>query len=768
MFIENIYPWKNATLAGVVPKVLQFFYKHLTPLVSKDKKTILFLIILIFSLPALAQNNPYKVAKISGNIVFDGIPNEPAWQNIDALPLTMLTPVSGAEPTEETILKIAYNSEYFYVSGFLNNKNPDDIRPIGKKRDYATSSTDYFGIVLDTYNDRENGVSFWTNPNGIRTDGTVKNDAVAMTDINFSWNTFWDVKTNINKNGWTAEFRIPFSSLRFQTFEGKTVMGIILNRFMAAKSEMSNFPALSPDFLIPFWKPSLSALIEFEGLNPKKTTYITPYITGGIGQENELNSNETAWDMNTTPKFDAGLDVKYSFTNNLTADLTINTDFAQVEADDQKINLTRYSLYFPEKRVFFLEKSDVFDFSFLGGNNLFYSRRIGLYDGNTVRIYGGARLTGRVGKWDIGILNMQTAKFEENPSENFGVARVKRSVFNQHSYTGGMITSRLGTDGSYNVAYGIDGLFRVTGDEYLTLKWGQTFEKDSLNKALDMAPSRFLFEWQRRKETGFAYDFVYTWSGKSFNPGIGFEVKDDYHGGRIVLQRGWLPDSASLLRFHKFSLSGWDFWNTVTKEHETSIAMLTWDFEAKKGFGGNISANLYREDLAEELTLGNDQAFVPEGRYTFAFLSAQYNSSRANTLSAFLLTEAGNFYDGYKISFFAWPKAIIGTDFDIGLTYRIDHVNFPDRSMKFTNHIVGLKGLMTLTTKTSFSAFIQYNTAINKIIGNIRFRYNPREGNDFYIVYNECLNTNREREIPTLPFSTGRTLLLKYTYTFRL
>ncbi|NQU84812.1 MAG: carbohydrate binding family 9 domain-containing protein, partial [Mariniphaga sp.] len=578
---------------------------------------LLFALLLLFPIISFPQSNPLKVKKITKEVVFDGVPDEPVWQTIEALPMTMLTPIAGDKPSEETIYRIAYNDEYFYVSGILNHSDISDLRAIGKKRDYATSATDFFGIVLDSYNDRKTGVSFWTNPNGIRTDGTVQNDAIGDTDdINFSWNTFWDVKTNINDQGWTAEFRIPFSSLRFQKHDGKTVMGIILTRFIAAKNEMSNFPALSPDYSLPFWKSSLSALIEFEGLNPKKTVYITPYITGGVGQENKLNNNNTAYNMDTNPKFDAGLDIKYSLTNNLTADLTINTDFAQVEADNQQINLTRFSLYFPEKRIFFLEKSDVFDFSFLGGNNLFYSRKIGLHEGNPVRIYGGLRMTGRIGEWDIGILDMQTAKFEENPSENFGVVRAKRTVFNQNSYVSGMATTRMGTDGSYNVAYGLDGLFRVTGDEYLTLKWGQTFENDSANKVFDLAPSRFLFEWQRRKETGFAYDFVYTWSGKSFNPGVGFEVKDNYHGSRVVLQHGWLPNSTSFIRYHKFSLSGWNFWNTATNLQETSIAVLAWEFEAKKGFGGNISINFYREDLMEELTLGNDQASVPADRYT--------------------------------------------------------------------------------------------------------------------------------------------------------
>ncbi|MDX1284750.1 MAG: DUF5916 domain-containing protein [Draconibacterium sp.] len=596
---------------------------------AKVKSTKLALIIPVAIIVLLFTNNfyvtaqqPYKVTRISEEIVFDGIPNETLWNNIEALPLIMYTPTSGAKPTEESIYKIAYDEQYFYISGILKYKNPSDMRAVGKKRDYGSPSADWIGITIDSYNDKENALSFWTNPNGLRFDATIKNDLYEFdSDLNSSWNTFWDVETVIGEKQWSAEIRIPFSSLRFQTVRNKTLMGLILIRHMAVTSEQSTYPLVSPNFTYPFMKPSLSALIEFEGLQPKKTTYITPYLTGGIGQEFELNNSETAYSSNTTPKFDAGLDLKYSLTNNLTADLTINTDFAQVEADDQKINLTRYSLYFPEKRVFFHEKSDVFDFSFLGGNNLFYSRRIGLYDGNPVRIYGGIRLTGRVGEWDVGFLDMQTAKFEDNPSENFGVIRAKRSVFNQHSYVGGMLTNRLGNDGTFNTAYGIDGLFRLFSDEYLTLKWGQSFETDSLNKVFDMTPSRFLFEWQRRKETGFAYDFVYTWSGKRFNPGIGFEVKDNYQGSRFVLQHGWLPDSDAPLRHHKISVSGWNFWNTATGKQETLMGILAWDFNAKKGFRGNISANLYREHLAEELALGNDQAFVPPGRYNFAFLS---------------------------------------------------------------------------------------------------------------------------------------------------
>jgi hypothetical protein len=722
---------------------------------------------LVFSAEIWSQT-PLVVNKLTNPIIFDGVPDETAWQAIPSLPMIMHTPVFGNDPSETSIIKIAYDDQYFYVSGFLNYKNPADMRATSRKRDYSEGTCDWLGIILDSFNDRKNAVSFWTNPNGLRTDGTAQNDVSdQQTDLSFSWNTFWDVKTEITDQGWSAEFRIPFSSLRFQVQEEKTLMGITIVRYSPAKSEFATFPAIPPNFTYSLWKPSNTSIIEFSGLKPKNPVYVAPYLTAGVGQANDLIESGTAYKMKTTPKFDAGVDLKYSITNNLTADLTVNTDFAQVEADDQKINLTRYSLYFPEKRIFFQEKSDVFDFPLLGGNNMFYSRRIGLYDGNPVRIFGGVRMTGRINKWDIGILDMQTAKYEENPAENFGVFRTKRSVFNQNSYLGGILTSRIGMNGSYNLGYGLDGVVRVIGDEYLTVRWAQTFENDSVNKVFDMSPSRLLVNWEHRNQTGFGYDFVYTWSGDRFNPGIGFEVKDNYQGVRGILRQGWLPEGNIPIRYHSISLTTYNFRNTASSLHETTSAALAWSFDAKKGFSGLVSATWELEDLADILYLGNDQASVLTGRYSFAYITAQYSTSYSHALSAIFSAEAGSFYDGKKLSFSASPLLNIGSGFSLKLIYNLDFLNFPTRSVKFTNHIAGIRGLMTLTTKTSLSAFIQYNTAVDKINSNIRFRYNPREGNDFWLVYDEGLNTDLRRETPFLPHSSGRTILLKYTYTFR-
>lgn len=724
-------------------------------------------LLLIYSSELLPQS-PLIAARLTGAINFDGVPEEEPWQSVQPFKMVMFSPIAGNEPSGSSVIRIAYDDEYLYLSGILKYNDPADIRAVARKRDYSNSDCDWFGVLLDTYNDRKNGVSFWTNPNGLRTDGTVQNDYADLNnDVSFNWNTFWDVKTRITEKGWSAEFRIPFSSLRFQTENEKTIMGITICWYIPSKPEMNTFPAVPPISGSSYWKPSLTTLIEFDGLRPKKPVYITPYVTAGIGQANKLNKGATDYKMDTRWKFDAGIDAKLSLSNNLTLDLTANTDFAQVEADDQKINLTRYSLYFPEKRSFFLEKSDVFDFSFLGGNNLFYSRRIGLFDGNPVRIYGGIRMTGRINKWDIGVFDLQTERYEENPGENFGVFRTKRSIINQGSFVGGMVTTRLGMNGNYNLAYGLDGLFNVTGNEYLTVKVAQTFENDSLNKFLSLAPTRILLNWEHRNQKGFGYDFVYTWSGDHFNPGVGFEVKDNYQGIRGILRYGWFPAETDKIRFHEISLTATNFWNTLTGLQETNTNELQWSFEAKKGYYGYLGLLYSTEDLTDTLVLGNDQASVPPGRYSFLNMLAQYGTSRKNAISSTFTAEAGKFYDGWKLSLYVYPRLNIGRGLSLGVTYSLDYVNFPLRSTAFTNHIAGFRGLITMTTSTSLSAFVQYNTAVNKISTNIRFRFNPREGNDFYVVYDEGLNTNLIRETPALHLSAGRTILLKYAYTFR-
>ena len=730
------------------------------------EKRILLLFAAVTLMSNLFPQDPIPIPRLEGSIVFDGMPDEEVWQLADPFPFTMHTPVFGKEPTETTDARMFFNDKYLYVGVKMFYADVGIIARSGKQRDYFSGACDWFGLFLDTFNDHENAMMFYTNPNGLRWDATVKNDAaMGLEDININWNTFWDVETGIDSLGWYAEFRIPLSSLRFQVEEGRVNMGLSFMRYIAEKNESDLFPAIPPNWPNANWKPSQAAPIEFYGLKPGKPVYLTPYLLVGYDRNRILNDDETAYTLENTPKLEPGFDFKYGLTNNLTLDVTLNTDFAQVEADDQQINLTRLSLFFPEKRPFFLEKADVFDFPLAGGNNLFYSRRIGLSEGKPVRIYGGARITGRAGKWDLGILDMQTAPSDELTSENFGVFRTKRSLFNQNSYIGSMLTTRLGTDSTYNIAYGIDGVIRLFKDDYLTIRWAQTFGHGEINDPLSRDPSRLFAQWERRTQKGFGYDLLYTWSGQSFNPGIGFEIKDNYWGGRLIAKYGWLPpEERSNLRLHNLSHSFTFLYSSADYNLESVMSTTKWEFEARGGSSANVAMSFFREEVYDSLDF--IKADVPPGTYNFWFASAMFNMSSSRNPRVTIQADAGQFFDGTKLSLTLAPAWNVSSSLDLSTTYKIDIVNFDGRNQEFINHIIGFKALSMFSTKISFITFAQYNTAIDAFIINGRFRFNPREGNDLYIVYNEGLNTDLYHELPTLPRSANRTVMMKYTYTF--
>jgi hypothetical protein len=683
----------------------------------------------------------------------------------------MHSPNFRSEPTERTEVLVAFDDDFLYVAGRLYDREPSKIQANSKQRDSGDPSSEWFVIVIDSFNDKENALAFATTPAGLRWDATVFNDAQQSSTsvsipLNFSWNTFWDVAASCNDEGWFAEMRIPFSSLRFQDKKGRVVMGLISWRLIARKNEFVIFPAIPPNW--GFWskfKPSQAQEVVFEGLYSRKPLYIAPYLLGGFGQSFELNEDEKAYQRFENLEHEVGLDVKYGLTSNLTLDVTLNTDFAQVEADDEQVNLTRFSLFFPEKRLFFQERSSNFDFNLGRSNRLFYSRRIGLHEGKPVRIYGGARLVGRAGPWDLGFLSMQTARIEELPSENFGVFRMRRQIFNPYSYAGGIVTTRIGVDGTYNIAYGLDGIFRLFGDDYFTLKWAQTFETGQKNNLFSLSPSRLYMNWERRTNKGVGYNLIYAYSGPSYNPGMGFELRDNWTCFYSRVMYGWFPGEKFSLFRHQVFLDGCLILCNTDGAVESAGIGPGWEFETRSGYEGTIFPTLSYENVPEAFSLSDD-AEVPEGEYTFYGLSGEFSTPSGKLLSTQANLNAGSFYDGWRASLGLNPRWSISSDLELSGEYQFNWVTFPDRSQRFTAHIARLRALYMLSTEFSATAFIQYNSAIDAVIANIRLRYNPREGIDLYLVYNEGLNTTRYRQDPTLPFTSNRTVMLKYTYTF--
>ncbi len=761
------------------------FYK---PILKFEIPVILFLLSgFVLNGQHPAQSGDLKdaivIEKLTNPVTFDGIPDEAAWSSVEPLKMTMHSPVFGKEPSEKTITRFAYDDKYLYCSARLLYEDRNMARSASLKRDYMGMGGDWFGVILDTYNDKENGLAFFTSPDGLRWDATILKDAVTGTPdqlpMNISWNTFWDVKTSADDSGWSLELRIPFSSLRFQEINGEVRMGLIVQRWIPAKNETDLFPAIPPDWgQSSAMKPSQAQEVVLRGVKPEKPIYIAPYILTGYQSINEINVAGSDYIKSSKPALEAGLDVKYGITNNLTMDLTINTDFAQVESDEQQINLTRFSLYFPEKRTFFLERSSVFDFALGGNSNLFYSRRIGLSDdGDPVRIYGGARITGRVGKWDLGVLDMQTAPLllkneqgiaeEVLPSENFGVMRFRRQVINDNTYIGAMMTSRLGVDGTYNIGYGLDGIFRIYGNDYLDVKWSQTFE-DNVKTNSFSEPSRIMARWERRSSKGLGYNVGYSQSGTHYNPGIGFEMIDDYASVRAGIKYGWLPEEKAKLYSHSpefrfLYMSYIDDRSLMSMNYTFGWTFLTktqWEWAA------NLSWNT--ESLRDSLELIEDEVYVPPGKYEYLSFEGRISTPMTEPFFIMMTTMAGNFFDGSRISADLQPTWNISRHLELGTIYNFARLDFTGRNQSLTNHILGIKALYMLDTRFSVSTYVQYNSALKGVLTNFRIRFNPKEGNDFYLVFNEGRNTNLTREIPNLPLYSDRSFLLKYTYTFNL
>jgi len=724
---------------------------------------VLFSIIICFDIiQAQNLNFPDVIRRVDGPIKIDGIVDEAAWQNIKPLQLISHWPEFGNAPSDHTELRVTYDDNYIYFSGICNS-SPENILAASFKRDLFTLGTDYISIVLDTFNDNENALSFATTPTGNRSDQAISEDAAKR---NSSWDTFWDAESSQDEHGWSAEMRIPWSSMGFQVIDNKVTMGLIAWRYTAKKNEMNIFPTVRPDF--GFWsfvKPSQMKKVIFENIKSSNPVYVTPYALGGTGQEFVLKDDSSGYRGKNEFTKSLGLDVKYNVTDNMTLDFSVNTDFAQVEADDQQVNLTRFSLFFPEKRRFFLERASIFDFSFGGYNRLFYTRRIGLQGGEPVNIIAGARLAGRIGDWDVGVLDVQTEGDKGLHAENFGVLRLKKQVINSYSYVGGMFTNRMDEDGNYNMGYGLDGVIRLFGHDYLSFNLAQTYD-NSVDSKFDFGKAlRSRVIWERKTYKDFAYKLALENAGKDYNPVMGFEYRDDFSRLNTELSYGWVFKGHPVFQRHKILLASDIYRRNNDGSIETIEISPQW-FGAFV-FGGSfwMGVNAVQEDLLEGFSLANDVE-VLSGKHKYYEGHIGFDTPGGSELSGWTEIGYGSFFDGTKFSASIGSKWIASRYFELNGSYDYHKIEFEDRNQSLESHVVQIRSLLALNTKFSLASFIQYNSSANISLANIRFRYNPREGSDLYIVYNEQFNSDRRRELPILPVSRNRTILAKYTYTF--
>ncbi|RIK58186.1 hypothetical protein DCC62_29555, partial [candidate division KSB1 bacterium] len=424
----------------------------------KDLHSRLILCLSLFCAPLVAADSEntlqLRAHRIESNLQLDGLLTEAEWQTATTISdFFQYQPDEGRPASEKTEVRVLYDEHSLYIGAMCHDAEPQKIVAQKLQRDSGLEDDDVFGFLVDTYHDHRNAYFFMTNPNGAQEDGQLV-DGAFRADLD--WDGVWEVRAQIHEHGWSAEFKIPLWNFKFNALLEQS-WGINFTRTIKRKTEQVNWASWSRDNNGGFLRVSRAGdLLDLRELSPGRNLQIKPYVLGKTLRDDLLTPQPIR-----DEKFDAGLDIKYGLTSNLTLDLTANTDFAQVEADIEQVNLTRFPLFFPEKREFFLESANTFQFgegNFFGPPPifLFYSRRIGIAGFNQiVPLLAGGRLTGKVGKYEIGALDILTDETADFPRSHFSVVRLNRDVF-QRSKIGVMFTNRANIGENNQQAYGVD------------------------------------------------------------------------------------------------------------------------------------------------------------------------------------------------------------------------------------------------------------------------------------------------------------------------
>ena len=699
--------------------------------------------------------------RVATPIVLDGRPDDAAWQGIQPLPLTMYFPTFRGQPVQRTEIRVAYDDEYFYAAGWFWDDDPSGIRINSLYRD-RWNGDDAFAIYIDAFNDNQTAKWFGLTPAGMRFDLLVSADGAVLND---SWDGFWDARTTVTADGWFAEVRIPFSTLGFQSIDGQAVMGLTVTRLVSRTSERVTFPDIDPRF--EFRQPSQARDVVLRDVRSSKPVYVTPYVLGGSDRRPLLDTAAGRWGARHHAQREIGLDMRYALSANLTLDLTLNTDFAQVEADDQQINLDRFSLFFPEKRRFFQERSGIFDFPTGGNGQLFHSRRIGLDDASQpVPVQGGARLVGRAGEWDLGLIAMRTADTEVTPDESFGVVRLRRRVIDSFSTVGVMLTGRNDGD-HHNVAGGIDGQFHLFGDDYLNAGWAASQSNLDRDGPSLTDRSAMQVQWQRRSSRGLWYTVRANRTGGGYDPGVGFLQRRDFSFLSTAVQYFIFTDAnPTWRRVFPGMFAGGTYRNGDGVLESGRIA--AWlQAETKGGSMGWIEPQLFREDVVQPFMIGNTVG-IPAGGYTFANIWLYWQMPTGKRLRTTTDLQIGTFFDGWRTQLTLAPTWNLSRHLEVGGEYVGNFLRFGDRDQSADIHLARLRLRTALDAKASGNAFVQYNSTTDRLELNLRLRYNFAEGTDLWVVYNEGMATERAADplLPEPPLSFARAFVVKFSRTF--
>ncbi len=712
-------------------------------------------------------NVTVRAVRISKELVVDGHLDEQVYQEVESITgFIQQLPDEGEPASEKTEVWLLFNDQNIYVSARCWDSQPDRIVANERTRDgRATFRNDAFVVLFDTFHDRRNGMGFMTNPLGVVVDYLITDE----NEFNRDWNTVWDVQTSRFDEGWTVEMIIPFKSLRFRT-EGKQVWGIQINRRSPRTNE---YAYLSPvprslDRRGIMHVSSAATLFGLETPSGIKNLEVKPYAISGFLTDHDVSPPRV-----NDFQGDLGIDIKYGITRGLTADFTVNTDFAQVEDDAQQVNLTRFSLFYPEKREFFLEGKDIFAF---GGPIrqwryqkpdstpvIFFSRRIGLSDGKVVPIKAGGRLTGRTGKYSIGLLNIQTGRTDitESSPTNFSVVRIKRDLF-RRSNIGMIYTHRnpLGDDEQINEVYGAD----VNLAFYETVSFN-TYYAESRKPDLNSSNSSYRGRFEYRGDR-YGVEMEHLTVDKNFNPEIGFVRREDFRRNYGQFRFSPRPHSIQWLRRLLYE-AALDYTTDTQGKLETRNAEVRFGIELENSDKWKIEYSNKFEGLKEDFEI-TDGTVIPIGDYSFADMVTEYEFGPQRRVSGRLRLTKGSFFSGERTEVSYDGRVVISPRLSLEPRLSVNRVDLPDQ--RFFTKLAGNRTTLTLTTRMALAALVQYNSSTNSLNTNVRFRWEYQPSSDLFVVYTDGRDTTRYGPHTArfgFPRLQNRALVVKFTKLFR-
>jgi len=688
--------------------------------------------------------------KLSQAPILDGqVQGDAAWQGAKpGTGFTQVRPDEGQPATQRTEVFIGYTDTALYVGVICYDDNPEGIISSENRRDASLGDSDSFQVLIDGFKDSQNGFIFGTTPAGIEYDAQVTGESVLTTN----WDTTWQVRAQVSEIGWSAEMEIPFKALRYGAGEVQN-WGINFQRNIRRNNEVTYWSPLPRQFNL--MRVSMAGTLAGLHVPAQRNFKVTPYALVKTQRGGTLPDG-------THTKGEAGVDVKYSVTRSLTLDATYNTDFAQVEADDFQVSLDRFSIFFPEKRPFFLENAGYFQVGSPRDIEMFFSRRIGVAaNGMPIPVQGGARLSGSIGSsTNVGFLHMRTEAVEGiAPQNDFTVLRVNQLLPNRSSI--GVFVSNRDGDGSYiasndddyNRSYAIDGRWGI-GDHTLISGFLAKTDTPGLRGRDHAGALRFNYDSENWSSSA-----AYTEVGNEFRPEVGFLSRRDYRRGDIRFLRRIRPDDLwglLELRPHIQYRGIWDF----EGYHESGYLHMDNHWEFKNDIEFHTGLNFTHEGVQTPFTLVPGVT-IPVGEYDHHEADLVFMTNQSLPWSFRTNIKFGGFYGGDRVTLTPSVRYRPADRFSAELSYDYNDIDLPAPNQQFYLNLARLRLTYYFSSKVALQGLVQYNERDDLVATNLRFSWLQSANSGLYLVYNEV-----DDDSPMGPPTPRRELILKYSYIF--